>query len=66
MCTIYNFYMNLIKYNIINGTSFIHNYVVNNYLSKLDKLSKLLYNLFFYNTPLIMNKLCIDMVSSNS
>ena len=29
--------MKLIKYDIFNGTLFIHNYVVNNYLSKFDK-----------------------------
>jgi len=28
----------------LNKTSFIHNYVVNNYLLKLNKSSKLLYN----------------------
>jgi len=36
--------MKLIQYNIFNGTLFIYNYVVNNYLSKFDKLLKLLYN----------------------
>ena len=28
----------------LNGTSFIRNYVINNYLLKLNKSTKLLYN----------------------
>jgi len=51
--------MKLIKYDIFK---FIHNYVVNNYLSKLDNSSKLLYT----DTTLILNKLGIDMISNNS
>jgi len=51
--------MKLIKYYIFK---FIHNYIVNNYLSKLDNSSKLLY----MDTTLILNKLGIDMISNNS
>ena len=36
----------------LNGTLFIHNSVVNNYLSKLDK-----------STLLILNKIGIDMIN---
>ena len=42
--------------------SFIHNNVINNYLSKLNKSSKLLYT----DTTLIMNKLGIDMITNNN
>ena len=38
-CTIYNFHMKLIQYDIFKR---IHNSGVNNYLSKLDKSTKLL------------------------
>uniref|UniRef100_A0A6C0H8P1 Uncharacterized protein n=1 Tax=viral metagenome TaxID=1070528 RepID=A0A6C0H8P1_9ZZZZ len=54
--------MKLVKYNIFKRNLFIHNNVVNNYLSKLDKSSKLLY----MDTILIMNKLGIDMVTNNN
>ena len=40
-CTIYNFHMKLIQYDIFKR---IHNSGVNNYLSKLDKSTKFLYN----------------------
>jgi len=58
-CTIYNFHMKLLQYDIFKR---IHNSVVNNYLSKLDKSTKLLYT----DTSLILNKLGMDMISNNS
>uniref|UniRef100_A0A6C0H912 Uncharacterized protein n=1 Tax=viral metagenome TaxID=1070528 RepID=A0A6C0H912_9ZZZZ len=43
MCTIYKFNMKHQNIIYLNGTSFIHNNITNNYLSKLNKSSKLLY-----------------------
>ena len=51
--------MKLIQYDIFKR---IHNSGVNNYLSKLDKSTKLLYT----DTSLILNKLGMDMISNNS
>ena len=51
--------MKLLQYDIFKR---IHNSVVNNYLSKLDKSTKLLYT----DTSLILNKLGMDMISNNS
>jgi len=44
LITIYKFHIKLINMIYLKGTSIIHNNVVNNYLSKLVKSSKLLYN----------------------
>ena len=51
--------MKLLQYDIFKR---IHNSVVNNYLSKLAKSTKLLYT----DTSLILNKLGMDMISNNS